>query len=490
MALKSFISVVITVADNSHNELIEQLNNCDYVKEIIVNTNTTENYFSFKKISAVIKGNFYNTNTLKEISSKIKTSYVLFALSQNRVRINNTDLIRVINIAHNTRTGMIYSDYIEESGEQTEKHPTIDYQTGSLRDDFDFGKMFLIKTSLLKSYTSYLYYDYRYAGLYDLRLFISRHDNFLRIPEFLYSSQKLDARSSGEKQFDYVDPKNRNVQIEMEKAVTDHLKKIGAYLEPDFPEIDYDKSNFVMHASVIIPVKNRAQTIGEAINSALAQKTDFEFNVIVVDNYSDDGTTEIITKLSADNNRIIHLIPEQKDLNIGGCWNLGVNHPRCGMFSVQLDSDDLYINEFTLQKIVDKFHEEKCAMVIGSYTMTDFELNELPPGIISHDEWTAENGHNNGLRINGFGAPRAFYTPLVREIGFPNTSYGEDYSVTLAVSRQHKIGRIYDSLYLCRRWKGNTDSDLSIEQVNKNNFYKDRIRSLEIITRQNMLTEQ
>jgi hypothetical protein len=489
MSFNDFISVVIADSDNSHDELIEQLYNSHHVKEIILINGSNKKYQS-KKIRQITVNNISNTNTFKLISPYLKSANTLFVLSPNKIILETTDLKRFINIAKNTNAGLLYSDYYELSDDKKEKHPTIDYQTGSLRDDFDFGHLFLVKTSLIKSYVTYLFYDYQYAGFYDFRLFISRHDIILHIPEYLFSVLEHDARKSGEKQFDYVDPKNREVQIEMEKSVTDHLKKINAFLEPITEATIFKEEEYRVTASVIIPVKNRVQTISYAISSAVNQKTDFKFNIIVVDNHSDDGTTESIKKLCTHNKNIIHLIPEKDNLNIGGCWNLAVNDSHCGMFAAQLDSDDLYINEFTLQKIVDKFHEENCAMVIGSYTMTDFDLKELPPGIIDHKEWTPDNGHNNGLRVNGFGAPRAYYTPVIREIGFPNTSYGEDYSVTLAISRQHKIGRIFDSLYLCRRWKGNTDSDLSIEQVNKNNFYKDRLRSIEISARQNMKTER
>lgn len=307
----------------------------------------------------------------------------------------------------------------------------------------------------------------------------------MRIPEKLYETSPSDNRASGEKQFDYVDPKNREVQLEMEAAATDHLKKIKAFLKPDSEETEFNADLFSSTASVIIPVKNREKTISEAIESALNQKTDFPYNIIIVDNYSTDNTSTIIESLSENNDKLIHVIPDKKGLGIGGCWNVAIQHSACGMFSIQLDSDDMYSNNNSLQKIVDKFYEEKCRMVIGSYTMTNFDLEELPPGLIDHKEWTADNGRNNALRVNGLGAPRAFYTPIAKEIGFPDTSYGEDYALSLAVSRNYKIGRIYDSLYLCRRWEGNTDSDLTIEQQNKNNYYKDKIRTLEIIARQN-----
>ena len=300
--------------------------------------------------------------------------------------------------------------------------------------------------------------------------------------EYLYSEVEEDNRKSGEKQFDYVDPRNRDRQIEMEKACTQHLKEIGGYLEPNFKDIDFNQGDFEVEASVIIPVRNRAATISAAIESVLKQQTSFKFNIIIIDNHSTDGTTEAIDAFKADE-RVVHLVPERNDLGIGGCWNYGVNDARCGKFAVQLDSDDLYKDEHTLQTIVNAFYEQKCAMVIGSYMMTDFDLNELPPGVIDHKEWTPDNGRNNALRINGLGAPRAFYTPVLRAIGLPNTSYGEDYAMGLNISRQYQIGRIYDVLYLCRRWGGNSDAALSIEKVNANNLYKDRIRTWELEAR-------
>lgn len=308
----------------------------------------------------------------------------------------------------------------------------------------------------------------------------------VKLNEYTYTVEENDVRKSGEKQFDYVNPKNREVQIEMEKAATDHLKKINSYLSvKNFKEIIFENQNFPCEASIVIPVKNRVKTISSAVESALNQKTDFKYNVIVVDNFSNDGTTEILRNIAERDNRLVHLIPDRKDLLIGGCWNLAVHNENCGKFAVQLDSDDLYKDENTLQKIVDKFYEEKCSMVIGSYILTDFNLEEIPPGLIDHKEWTQENGPNNALRINGLGAPRAFYTPVLRRIEIPNVSYGEDYFLGLTISREYKIGRIFEPLYICRRWEGNTDSALSIEKINENNYYKDTLRTNEIIERKN-----
>lgn len=382
---------------------------------------------------------------------------------------------------------MVYADHYKTiKGERT-PHPVIDYQLGSVRDDFDFGSLLMFRTDYLKRAINKIEAEkeYQYSALYALRLALSRYGELTHIREFLYTETEIDLRKSGEKQFDYVDPRNRQVQIEREEVFTRHLKKIGAYLKPGMMTVDLKEGEFSHEASIIIPVRNRARTINDAIRSVLEQETSFPFNLIIIDNHSTDGTSEIIEQYKNDN-RVIHLIPERTDLGIGGCWNLGINHPQCGRFAIQLDSDDLYSSPHTVQTIVDKFYKEQCAMVIGSYRMTDFTLQTLPPGVIDHKEWTDENGHNNALRINGLGAPRAFFTPLLRKIRVPNTSYGEDYALGLAFSRQYRIGRIYDVLYLCRRWEGNSDAALSIEKINQNNNYKDSLRTLEIKLRQAM----
>lgn len=428
-----------------------------------------------------------SSNTVMSIAENTDADYLLLCTRMTSVRWGLYALERFLRTADDTGAVMVYSDhYSLEEGALT-KHPAIDYQAGSLRDDFDFGSLWLIKSQALLDYVAQTdRVDYQYAGLYDLRLYLSRKGEIFHLNEYLYTEAELDTRKSGEKQFDYVNPRNREVQIEMERACTAHLEKVGAIVDTNFyRQPDFDEQDFACEASVVIPVFNREKTIADAVKSALSQKTNFPYNVIVVNNHSTDSTGEILD--SIDDGRLIQIVPGRTDLGIGGCWNVAVNSDHCGKFAVQLDSDDLYSSPKTLQKIVDAFHEQKAAMLIGSYRMCDFDLNTLPPGLIDHKEWTEANGCNNALRINGLGAPRAFFTPLVRQIQFPNTSYGEDYALGLAFSRRYRIGRIYDELYLCRRWGGNSDAALSVERVNANNLYKDRLRTMELKARQQML---
>ena len=429
-----------------------------------------------------VKESLFQSETIRDIAQKATTEYTLVYTKATTLELGYLALERMLSIAEATKAGMLYADHYQIKDDEQIKAPVIDYQFGSLRDDFDFGSVLFFNTAALKASVEKMKVSYQHAGLYDLRLRLSQKYSLVHVNEYLYSEIEEDHRKSGEKQFDYVDPRNRDRQIEMEQACTEHLKAIGGYLKPDFKDIDFNAGEFEVEASVIIPVRNRAMTIAAAIESVLKQKTTFKFNLIVINNHSTDGTTEVIDGFKSDE-RVVHLIPERKDLGIGGCWNYGVNSNQCGKFAVQLDSDDLYKDENTLQTIVNAFYEQKCAMVIGSYMMTDFDLNTLPPGVIDHKEWTPDNGRNNALRINGLGAPRAFYTPVLRNIGLPNTSYGEDYAMGLNISRYYQIGRIYDVLYLCRRWGGNSDAALSIEKVNANNLYKDRIRTWELQAR-------
>jgi hypothetical protein len=425
-----------------------------------------------------------STDTLKLIAKKTESKFIFIQIKPGTIEPDYKMMGDWLNAALMEDTIFGYSDYlqVETSSGLGTYTPTIDYQTGSIRDDFNFGALALIKADALQQFINQSNNDWDYAGLYAFRLWASRKQLPVHYPNACYRYAEPDLRASGQKQFDYVDPRNRERQIEMEQVATRHLESIGAKVSPPFKEVNFGEQNFVCEASVIIPVLNREKTIAGAIDSVLKQETNFSFNLIIVNNHSTDRTGEIIEQFN--DKRIVHHVPQSTSLGIGGCWNEGINHPECGRFAIQLDSDDLYLNEHTLQKIIGKFYEEKCAMVIGSYRMVDFNLNELPPGIIDHREWTVENGPNNALRINGLGAPRAFYTPVVRKIGFPNVSYGEDYAVGLAIIRNYKVGRIYEPVYLCRRWTDNTDSNLPVEKINKHNAYKDSLRSLEIEKRQ------
>ena len=430
-------------------------------------------------------GSLLSLATMRLISTTATADYALLYLKQGPVTLGYHALERMLQVAEETGAAMVYADHYSVEAGKTVKHPVTAYQLGSIRDDFDFGSVVLLKAEYLKEYAAReVAKDYQFAGWYDLRLFLSRKGELFHLNEYLYTEEEDDLRASGEKQFDYVNPRNREVQIEMEQAATAHLSAINALVDTtQYAQPDFSAETFPVEASVVIPVFNREKTVRDAVVSALSQKTNFPFNVIVVDNHSTDGTTEILSTLAADE-RLVHLIPTRTDLGIGGCWNYAINDAHCGRFAVQLDSDDLYSSENTLQTIVDAFHEQNAAMIVGSYRMCDFELNTLPPGLISHNEWTEDNGCNNALRINGLGAPRAFFTPLVRQHQFPNTSYGEDYAMGLAFSRRFRIGRIYDELYLCRRWGGNSDAVLSIDKVNANNHYKDQLRTVEILARQ------
>jgi len=440
-----------------------------------------------------ISGNIESSDNICEMTSEAITPYIMILLKPTSTVFGYMALECMLDAAYQTGAGMIYFDRYQEKGGETIAVPTIDYQLGSIRNDFDFGNVVLVNKNILQSFVSQKNSDnskrYKYAGWYELRLYISRVSSIFHLGEYMYTEQEHDLRASGEKQFDYVNPSAREVQVEMEEAATSHLKAIKAWIDHtkvEYPE--YSSTGFETEMSVVIPVRNRVRTIGDAIESVLAQETDFSYNLIVVDNHSTDGTTEKIKEYTSDP-RLIHIVPYRKDLGIGGCWNMAVHDSNCGRFVCQLDSDDLYIDSHTLQTVHDKFMEKGSGMVIGSYMMTDFNLNQLPPGLIDHKEWTDENGMNNALRINGLGAPRAFYTPLLREMNFPNTSYGEDYSVGLRMSRQYHIGRIYTPIYLCRRWEGNSDASLSAERINKNNHYKDTLRSMEIRARQQLVSE-
>jgi Glycosyltransferases, probably involved in cell wall biogenesis len=425
-----------------------------------------------------------STAAVKAIAEKSDSTYTLISTKYTSLSFVLFALERMECLIEDSGSAMVYADHFNQVGDVRSNAPVIDYQFGSLRDDFDFGSVLFYRSSAVKEAASRMDVDYKFAGIYDLRLKVSQKGNLEHINEYLYYDVETDTRKSGEKLFDYVDPKNRAVQIEMEQAVTAHLKAIGGYLAPVFKDIDLSPEGFEYEASVVIPCKNRVRTIGDAIKSALNQKVDpkYKYNVIVVDDNSEDGTVDVIKKFVGDP-KLIYIAQDKSWHAIGGNWNMALHHPKCGKFAIQLDSDDTYFDENTVQKFIDAFREQDCAMVVGTYRMTNFDGETIPPGIIDHREWTPDNGRNNALRINGLGAPRAFYTPMLRTINFPTTKYGEDYAVGLRVSREYQIGRIYDVVYNCRRWDDNSDASLDIEKVNANNTYKDRIRTWELKAR-------
>ena len=448
-------------------------------------------HFHMDKCHLLVTEPLPSHKTISLILDGIRTKYLLLLLEAQQISIEPKALERFLGVAESTKAGMVYSDFYDQSDQGKTNHPLNDYQLGSVRDDFDFGAMTLFSVSAVqKALKKYgLIPEVEFAGIYDLRLKVSIDHSIYHLKEPLYTVIKTEGLSSDGKLFAYLDPQHRALQKEMETIFTEYLKNIGAYLPPNFKEIEQVTESFPVETSVIIPVRNRKETIGAALKSALSQETDFPFNIIVVDNHSKDGTTTILSDFSKQYFNLKYIVPERTDLGIGGCWNEALQHKACGRYVVQLDSDDLYNGNRTLQKMVDMLRQGNFAMVIGSYTLVDSKLEEIPPGLIDHREWTDENGHNNALRINGLGAPRGFHTSLLRRIGFPNVSYGEDYQVALRICREHKIGRIYESLYLCRRWQGNTDIGLSIEEENQKNTFKDTIRSAEILARQRIVQE-
>lgn len=457
-------------------------------EDISVTVESFSRSSSFVGVTILSGVSLRSTETLRSIAEASSEKYVLVYTKSTPLEAGMFALDRIVSIAEDTGADMLYADHYtvktDADGNPVKtRHPLIDCQPGALRDDFDFGSVLVFRRASLRRAVRAMDKDYEFGALYDLRL---RMKKIVHINEFLYTEIETDDRKSGEKLFDYVDPKNRAVQIEMEEICTAYLKRIGAYLEPVFKDpdpADFEPCEYPVTASVVIPVFNRIRTVKDAVVSALGQVCDFEYNVIVVDNHSTDGTTELLQEMTAENPRLVHIVPARKDLAIGGCWNLAVHSEHCGEYAVQLDSDDVYSGPDTLQKVVDAFREQKCAMLVGTYQMTDFQMNPIPPGIIDHKEWTPENGHNNALRVNGLGAPRAFWTPLLRTINLPNTSYGEDYALGLRICREYRIGRIYDVLYFCRRWDGNSDAALDIVKVNANNLYKDSIRTWELEAR-------
>lgn len=467
---------------------VESLRQSDAVGKICLLTSDPE-MPAYPGCETILIDTLTSSATMRKIAEAADDEYILLYTKYDTLRMGYLAIDRFIRIARDTNAGMLYADhYSEADGIQT-KAPVIDYQEGSLRDDFNFGSVLFFNATDFRKAAAGITGKYTAAALYDLRLRLSRIAPIVHINEYLYTDVATDTRKSGEKIFDYVDPRNRASQLEMEAACTEHLKAIGAYLAPEFEAVAFNRGDFANEASVIIPVRNRVRTIRDAIRSVLSQKTDFPFNLIIIDNHSTDGTSEAIEEFTSDP-RVIHIVPERNDLGIGGCWNVGAMHPEAGKFCVQLDSDDVYSDENTLAKMVRAFYENNAAMVVGSYMLTDIDMNMIPPGVIDHKEWTPENGRNNALRINGLGAPRAFYTPVLREIQVPNTSYGEDYALGLAISRHYQIGRVYDVVYFCRRWEDNSDAALDIVKMNANNLYKDRIRTWEVQARKALNKEK
>lgn len=486
---------------------VDELVECPAVGEILLLRDAAEDYSTAKLRTRWVQADSPLSGAgISRILAETKSDYLLLVLPGQRLELGARALERLLQVARDSGAGLVYADFRDAAddadGGGVSDHPLIDYQLGSLRDSFDFGALLLLSKraaqTAIERYGA-INEALRWGGFYDLRLKLSIDAPILRVPEPLYTRVPSDRRASGEKQFDYVDPRQRDYQIEMEEVATAHLKRIGAYLEPEFrrlptsldpsqvnsldPSLDAE-AEFPARASVIIPVRNRERTIKDAVTSALSQVTEFPFNVIVVDNHSTDATTAILAELAAAHDNLFHLQPERRDLGIGGCWMEAVWSKHCGAYAVQLDSDDLYRDEQTLAKIIAVFEEGNYAMVIGSYTIVNFDLQEIPPGLIDHREWTRENGRNNALRINGLGAPRAFWTPLLRDTGLPNTSYGEDYATALRISRHYEIGRLYESIYYARRWEGNSDAALPLLTANRYDAYKDYLRTVEILARQ------
>ncbi len=450
----------------------------------LLSTSKDEN-LSESGYPVIVTDNLNSSVTVAAISRAASADYCLIYTKYTTLEPGYFALERFIRLGDDSQAGMLYADHFQIIDGQRRKMPLIVCQEGALRDDFNFGSVLFYRTSRVKEAVAQTKGDYPYAGMYNLRLAVSRAAGLVHINELLYTEIETDTRKSGQKLFDYVDPKNRAVQIDMEKACTEHLKAVGAYLEPVFEPISFNEDSFEYEATVMIPVKDRERTIADAVKSALSQVTTFKYNVIVVNHHSQDRTVSIVEQFTGDP-RLIFITPERRDLFVGGLWNTALHHPKCGKFIVQLDSDDVYSGPDSLQKMVDAFYAQHCAMVVGTYRMTNFHMETLPPGIIDHREWTPENGRNNALRINGLGAPRAFYTPILREVLLPNTNYGEDYSLGLNFSRKYQIGRVYDVVYCCRRWEGNSDAALEIEKTNANNLYKDRIRTWELQARKQL----
>lgn len=488
----STVTAVLGSQGESSPGMVEALAGSAAVSELLFvghNSNEEKLTLAQSRKARFIEGDFFSGAIVGKLLDAAKTDYLLFVVPGQHIDPGAHGLERIIHVADESRAGLVYSDFKDAVGGELIDHPLIDYQLGSARDNFDFGAAYLISRCAAQAAINNhgrIDQQLRWAGLYDARLKLSIDSTVLRIPEPLYTRVPADTRASGQRQFDYVDPRQRAYQVEMEQVATEHLKRIGAYLAPEFKSVPRSEREFPVRASVVIPVRNRERTIAEAAGSALSQQAPFDFNVIVVDNHSTDRTSVILEEIALRDGRLIHLRPARHDLGIGGCWNEAIYSPQCGEYAVQLDSDDLYSSDRTLAAVVEKLAEFQCAMMIGAYKIVDFDLREIPPGLIDHREWTRENGRNNALRINGLGAPRAFYVPVLRRIGFPNVSYGEDYSVALRISREYEIARSFEPIYFARRWEGNSDAALPIATANRYDAYKDYLRTVEILARKRM----
>ena len=494
--MTSVAAVVAWTGNPPGDGVLKSLQNCDAVSETALVV-PTDQAAPFGQHAILHSTCLWSTSAVVDALQWFEgtgATHLLWILSPSP-NFTEIGLKRLVDCAQDTSASIVYSDYFDlQSDGSARLHPLVDYQPGSLRDDFDFGQVVLLSSKSLDGLASRITEesaDLVLGGWYDLRLRLSERGPVVHVADPTYTlSPPQEGQDGGEAHFDYVDPRNRDYQIEMERIATAHLKRIGAFLDPPVAPLVDETAPFPVEASIVIPVKNRDRTVADAVGSALSQQASFDFNVIVVDNHSSDGTTKILADIAQHEPRLVHRKPARTDLEIGGCWNKAIHSKQCGRYAVQLDSDDLFSSDDVLSRIVAEFQCTGRAMVIGSYSIVNFDLQPIPPGLVDHREWSDDNGHNNALRIAGLGAPRAFHVPTLRTIDFPNISFGEDYAVGLQMTRRYRIGRIYDSLYWCRRWEDNTDHAPSLETSNRFVAYKDRLRTIEIAARQRLQQER